>query len=112
MTAPKEWAISEDDLARSQPTVRAQTVARLEQLWTLAQEQVEHAQDSGRPVDPRWAELGLRVLRTEAEMYRLAKPPVAIEDDAEPYGGVDPAQVVQQALTEIRARMGHSEELG
>jgi hypothetical protein len=75
-------AITEDDLAHAQPTVRALIHERLEDLWA----DCEAARMASERPDPRWGELGLRILKMEAELYRLGRPqPVTPgEDDSTP----------------------------
>jgi hypothetical protein len=95
--------IGEDEVARSQPYVRLQTIQRLEGLWATVQAHVAACQADERPVDPRYLDLGLRVLREEARLYRLDKVvKVAEAEDADRV--VDPAAVVLAQLQQLEAR--------
>lgn len=71
MEASPVVELTEDGLEAAAPRVRAETVRRLERLYELAQTQIHLFEESGRAVDPRWAEISLRILRTEAEVFRL-----------------------------------------
>jgi hypothetical protein len=101
---PTGGEISEDQLAADQAAVRWAAVSRLEYLYQLVVEQIEGSRVDGRPVDPRWAEFGLRVQRELASIYRLSKPPAATEDDDPISGGVDPALAVLEQLAELEAK--------
>ena len=104
MTDMDDWEITEEKIMTHAPRVRALLVARLEALWGVGQAQIAGAGESGRPVDPRWAELCLRVAREYAGLYRLAKPAPVSEDEEGPAGLTDPRQHVLDTLQEIKAR--------
>ena len=101
---PAGGEISEDQLAADQAAVRWAAVSRLEYLYSLSVEQIEGSRAGERPVDPRWAEFGLRVQRELAALYRLAKPPAQQEDEDPISGGVDPALSVLEQLAELEAK--------
>lgn len=86
-------AITEDDLAVAQPAIRAVIHERLEDLWA----QCEESFGADRP-DPRFSELGLRVLKELASLYRLGAPqPVTDFSDEKPPR--------QKAIEGVRADM-------
>lgn len=101
---PDNWEIDEEALVQHAAKVRGATFQRYEDLYRLGQAQIQGAGESGRPVDPRWAELCLRVLREQSTLYRLSRPPVYSEDEAELRGGADPAEHVLNTLMEIVSR--------
>lgn len=101
---PTGGEINEDQLAADQAAVRWAAVSRLEYMYSLVVEQIEAARVDGRPVDPRWAEFGLRVQRELGNIYRLSKAPAATEDDDPISGGVDPALAVLEQLNELEAK--------
>ena len=94
--------ITEETVAEAAPRVRALVIRRLEALYELTQTQIHLAEEKGRPVDPRWAELGLRITREVSAQYRLAKPGPAVEDpDALPV----PLDVIEEQLRELEAKL-------
>ncbi len=90
--APLE--ITEEQLAESGPRVRALQVQRLEKVWSVVEGHIDEHLDGTRPMDPRMLEIGLRVVKEETALYRLAKPQAASEEEDE-----DP----QQAALDRRA---------
>lgn len=94
---PNAWEISEDAVAEAGPRVRGLLVQRYEALFELTRTQIHLAEEHGRPVDPRWAELGVRVLKELGAVYRLNRT-VVREDDSE----VVPAPV-EEIMAQIRA---------
>lgn len=98
--------IEEEDLYRSQGTVRAMLVTRYEGLWALCDGQRREAEDLGARVDPRWAEIGVRVLKELAGLYRLGSPPRLAEEDSDVLHGLDPRVVALQALEDLAAKAG------
>lgn len=96
--------ISEDDLAAAQAKVRAQTIARYEDLYRVVRGQLEGAEDGERPLDPRYLEIGIRILKEESLLYRLLRPAVAPVEDDDPAHVFDPAEQVRAQLLELEAR--------
>lgn len=101
---PKFPEIGEDELADAAPRVRAQTIGRLEDLYRVVKGQIEGAETGERPLDPRYLEIGIRILKEESLLYRLTKPPAAREDDDDPAHVFDPAEQVRAQLLELEAR--------
>lgn len=100
--------ITDEDLIRSAPTVRALLVGRLEAMWRPIEAALQVAQDPALPVDPRLLEIGIRVVEKEAALYGITRPrPVAPEE--EPELGLDPAvdrrAMVEGRLAEIEKRL-------
>jgi hypothetical protein len=102
--------ISEDSLADHAPRVRALVIRRLEGLFELTQTQIHLAEEKGRPVDPRWAELGLRITREVSAQYRLSKATGAV-DDPDTWAVDDPdtlpvpLDVINEQLAELEAKL-------
>jgi hypothetical protein len=96
--------IEEDDVYGSQGTVRWTVVQRYEGLWRLVEQHNKLAQDGERPPDPRWAEIGVRVLRELSALYRLHVPPRAQEDEDTVLHGMPAAQVVLAQLEELELK--------
>jgi hypothetical protein len=101
--------ISEDSLADHAPRVRALVIRRLEGLFELTQTQIHLAEEKGRPVDPRWAELGLRITREVSAQYRLSKATGAADDpDTLPV----PLDVINEQLAELEAKLSGGDRGG
>ncbi len=98
--APRE--LGEDELVTAAPRVRALVVERLEGLYELTQVQIHLAEEGGRPVDPRWAELAVRILKEHAGIYRLHRPHVAVEEDDRVEVPVDE---IEAQLKELEAKI-------
>lgn len=93
--------LSEDGLVTAAPMVRAETVRRLETLYELTQTQIHLAEEVGRPVDPRWAELAVRILRETASIFRLHKQVVVVTEDERVEVPVDE---IEAQLRELEAK--------
>lgn len=96
--------ISEDNLAVSAPRVRWQVVQRYEALWKLCEAMIAAAEDGERPPDPRWAEIGVRVLKELSSLYRLARPPAGLADEDVVLHGMDPKDVVLASLVALELK--------
>lgn len=98
--------ITEADLAESGPRVRALMVARLEALWAPVNARLQLDGAGEQPIDPRLLEIGLRIVKEEALIYRLARPPAVAEEEAdEPGAGVDRAAMVELKLQAIEEKL-------
>jgi len=100
-----DWRIGEEELYESAPTVRALIVRRYEALYRLVEAHIAAAEEVGRSGDPRYLEIGVRVLREMSALYRLGAPPKQAEEDTDPNSGVDPAALVRASLDEIEAKI-------
>lgn len=101
MTVPE---INEDNLAVAAPRVRWQVVQRYEALWKLCEGSIQAAEDGERPPDPRWAEIGVRVLKELSALYRLGRPPAQDQDEDIVLHGLDPRDVVLRQLEELEQK--------
>lgn len=97
--------ISEDNLQAAQPFVRAQTVQRYEDLYRVVTGHLKACEDDDRPLDPRYLEIGIRILKEESILYRLARPPVSKDDDEDPSVITDAAAQVEAQLLELEDRL-------
>jgi hypothetical protein len=78
-------AVTEDDVQADAPRARALALARLEMLWRvclphLNQDLDPNTDEYSRP-DPRWAEIGIRIIDRINRLYRLDKPVVHADED-------------------------------
>jgi hypothetical protein len=105
MSPSGDWRIGEEELYESQPRVRALIVRRYEALYALVEAHIAQAEESGRSGDPRFLEIGVRVLREMSALYRMGSPPKVSEEDADPNAGVDPASLVLASLAEIEGKL-------
>lgn len=109
MTQVGPMRITDEDLVASAPAVRALLVARLEKMWAPVEAALEQSAAVGGaiPPDPRLLEIGLRIVRDEATLYRLAKPPqLADTGDADEIGpGVDRRAMIEATLVEREERL-------
>jgi hypothetical protein len=99
-----EWidpAIDDEKIAESQPRVRFLMLQRMEKIWA----QVEDHLDPEKGVDPRWAEIGVRLLDRYSKLYRLDKPAARDEEEDDLGSGVDRANLVLQQLKEIEDKI-------
>jgi hypothetical protein len=104
MSPAEPRKVDEEQLYQAQPMVRALIIERYEALYRLVTVHVARAEEEGRPPDPRWAEIGVRVLKEMTALYRLAVPPKAEDQDDDPLHGVDPGAIVLAQLEELEAR--------
>jgi hypothetical protein len=99
---PDVLSLDDEQIINAQPAVRGLLLQRLEAIW----KQVADHLDPDLGADPRWAEIGLRVLDREARLYRLDKVR-AVEEVEEMVGaGVDRHALVAAQLQEIAVRLG------
>lgn len=93
-------SLDDEQLLAAAPRVRALTLQRLELIWKEAERSLNSE------ADPRWAEIGLRVLREEARMYRLDKTAVVLEEEEDPFvRGVDRKAAVLDQLERLAASL-------
>lgn len=99
--------ITDEDLVASGPAVRALLVGRLERLWKPVEFALDAHDEGLGPIDPRLLEIGLRVIKDEAALYRLARPPVVGDgEEVDQLGaGVDRRALVMGQLEEREQRL-------
>lgn len=102
---PGSFEITEEDLAQAQPKVRALQVQRLEDLWGVVRNRLDEAEQGLVAHDPRYLEIGIRILKEEAGIYRLAKPAPAVEEEEDPeIVGVNRLALINAQLDELEAK--------
>jgi hypothetical protein len=96
--------VTEEQLQEAQPRVRALQIQRYEEIWNRIKERIDEDKDGVRPIDPRFLELGIRVLKEEAGLYRLGRQAAATEEeeDTTPIG--DRRDLIEDRLREIEAK--------
>jgi hypothetical protein len=100
-----QWSIDEDQLHAAKPKVRALHVQRYEQLWSIVNDKIRESDDQDRPLDPRYLELGIKILKEESLLYRLNKVEAAsVEEEDDPAAGIDRAAEVLAQLEILEAR--------
>lgn len=100
-----EWSIDESQVEAAKPKVRALHVKRYEMLWGIIEGKIKEADEDMRPLDPRYLELGIKVLKEEAGLYRLTRPPVIRDEEEEDLSaGVDRATLVLEQLAKLEER--------
>lgn len=97
--------VTEEQLQEAQPRVRALQIQRYEEIWERIQERISDDKEGARPIDPRFLELGIRVLKEEAGLYRLGRTVAAPEEDADDQlTGTDRRDLIEDRLKEIEAK--------
>jgi hypothetical protein len=97
--------ITDDDLAAAKAAVRYQQIVRYEKMYQVVDQRVQEDQDGTRPLDPRFLELGIRILKEEAALYQLGKVAVAVEEEEDPaIVGVNRAALVLAQLEDLEAK--------
>lgn len=96
--------VTEEQLQEAQPRVRALQIQRYEEIWDRIKERIEEDKQGERPIDPRFLELGIRVLKEEATLYRLGRQAAATEEEEEIDTGTDRRELVEQRLREIEQK--------
>lgn len=102
--SPEPLLLDDEQIQSAGPAVRALTLQRLELIW----QQVESHLDPDTGADPRWAEIGLRVLDRESRLYRLDKSKPTPEDEEE-WVGVDRGALLLRQLEQVEQRLKSGE---
>ena len=105
MPEVKVRRIEDEDVEQARGAVRAEVVARYEGLWRLVESHNKLADEGERPPDPRWAEIGVRVLKELTQLYRLNVAPRQAEDEDVWTHGQAPDDVVLRQLEELEERV-------
>lgn len=94
---PGPFELTDELIAERAAANRALTLKRLEDIWKV----VEGHLDPDLGADPRWAEIGLRVIDREAKLLRLDRPAAVEEDDGLGGSGVDLGTLVLAQLSAL-----------
>lgn len=102
--------ITEENLVESQARMRAELLRRYELMWVVIEGRVEDDRNEIRPLDPRLLEIGKGILKEEAALFRLSKPPVLAEEDPdEQLSIVDRRELVAAKLDELAVKRAAQE---
>ena len=97
--------ITEENLVESQARMRAELLRRSELMWAVIEGRVEDDRNEVRPIDPRLLEIGKGILKEEALLFRLSKPPTVVEEDSDAeLTAVDRRELVSASLDELAAK--------
>lgn len=103
--------ITEENLVESQARMRAELLRRYELMWVVIEGRVEDDRNEVRPIDPRLLEIGKGILKEEAALFRLSKPPATVEEDPEDaLSGVDRRAIIAASLDELAAKRAAQQE--
>jgi hypothetical protein len=95
-------SLDDEQLAESRARVRFLMLQRMELIW----QQVEEHLDPQAGPDPRWAEIGVRLLDRYSRLYGLDKPKPAVTEEDDLAAGLDRRAMVLLQLEEIRRARG------
>lgn len=105
---PRMPEISDEQLEASKAAVRYQQIMRYEKMYRVVDGRLDDDLDEdadGRPLDPRFIELGIRILKEEAALYQLGKPVQQQEEEEDPsIQGVDRGAIVLAQLEDLEAK--------
>ena len=92
--------VTDEMLAESAGRARWLILHRYEQIWKTCEPHVNGSrlEEQGSPPDPRWAEIGVRVLDRMARLQRLDKPVAASGDDEDLISEEDTRRAVLASL--------------
>lgn len=96
--------VTEEQLQEAQPRVRALQIQRYEEIWERIQERISDDKEGARPIDPRFLELGIRVLKEEAGLYRLGRVAAVAEEEEDTTTVADRRDMIEERLQEIEAK--------
>lgn len=99
--------ITDEDVNAARPAVRALWMARLEAMWEPVKLRLQMDAEGAMPMDPRMLEIGLRIAKTELDLYGMfrAVAPKPEEEDELPGEGVDRRAMVEQHLAAIEQKL-------
>lgn len=100
--------IADEHVTHDQPLVRAMVVQRLEMMWRTCEPHIQIPLEDGVPLwkaDPRFLEVGIRLMDRLMRLYRLEQPQSAPPDDDA--GSLDAQrELARKQIRELTARMG------
>jgi uncharacterized membrane protein YgaE (UPF0421/DUF939 family) len=103
--------ITDENLAKAQGAVRFQQIQRYERMLKVVESRILADEEGTHPLDPRFLELGIRILKEEAALYRLGRAlPVAEEEEDPAIAAVDRRQAVEARLQELEDKARAAEE--
>lgn len=98
--------ITEEQLLAAQPAVRYQVLMYLDSMYQRVDERIREDADGTRPMDPRFLELGIRIVKEMALHYRLNRPAPLQEEDADDPSitGIDRKALIMEQLQILEAK--------
>lgn len=94
--------IDDDKIAESKARARFILLQRMEMIWGQVQDNL----DPERGSDPRWAEIGVRLLDRYSRLFQLDRARATADEEDDLGAGVDRRQLVLQQLSELREKSG------
>lgn len=94
--------IDDEKIAESKARARFILLQRMELVWR----QVEDNLDPERGADPRWAEIGVRLLDRYSRLFQLDKAKTAVDEEDDLSAGVDRRELVLRQLSDLRDKSG------
>ncbi len=106
MEAAGHPEITEEMLAESAGRARWLIMGRLEQIWKTCQPHVDGSreEEQGSPPDPRWAEIGVRVLDRMVKLQRLDRSAAAADPEDEPFTSEETRRAILASLEDLEGR--------
>lgn len=105
-TQPRMPEITEEDLERSKGRLRYQTMQRYEEVVALVKRRMQDDEEGIRPLDPRYLEIYVRVLKEQSLLARLHKQPMVEAEEEDPLAlGVDAIAMIEAQLAGVEAKI-------
>lgn len=105
-TTPRMPEITEDDLERSKGRLRYQTMQRYEDIVALVRRRMQEDEAGERPLDPRYLEIYVRVLKEQTLLARLNRITAAQEEEDSPLAlSVDAVAMIEAQLAEVEEKV-------
>ncbi|HZI74109.1 MAG TPA: hypothetical protein VFD73_08835 [Gemmatimonadales bacterium] len=84
---------------------------RYEMIWNVVEGRIKDDEQEVRPLDPRLLEIGKGVLKEISALYRMSKPPTAVEEDPDAeLTIVDRRELIAASLDQLEAKRNAQEE--
>jgi hypothetical protein len=98
--------LTDEQVQQQQPAIRGQLIQRLERMYALVESELDRGELEAHQ-DPRFFELGLRIIDREAKLYRLLDAPKVQEAEPEEQESVSlrQRQQIEQQLRELESRL-------
>ena len=97
--------ITDENLDEAKAAVRYQQIQRYERIHSVCERRIVEDESGDRPIDPRFLEIDIRVLKEQAMLYRLNRVTVAEAEEEDVFEGVDRAAVIEASLKEVEQKL-------
>lgn len=105
-TQPRMPEITEEDLERSKGALRYQTMQRYEEVVALVKRRMQDDEEGIRPLDPRYLEIYVRVLKEQSLLARLHKQAVIEAEEEDPLAlGIDAIAMIEAQLAGVEEKV-------